>query len=134
MKIIIYQLILLGVVFIPLAAGAENIFIGDPSNKNTYTGNPTDTIKLANPLGDINSFPELIKAILDAAFIIGLPIAVLFIVLAGFRFVWARGNPEQLKTAKRNLLYTVVGIAVFFGAWLITDVIVGTLRTLNVNI
>ncbi|OGC84716.1 hypothetical protein A3F55_02545 [Candidatus Adlerbacteria bacterium RIFCSPHIGHO2_12_FULL_53_18] len=109
-----------------LGGGSDGGIGGGSSNSNF--------VKLSNPLGDIDSFPELIKAILDGTFIIGLPVAVLFIVIAGFRFVWARGNPTELDKAKTNLLYTVVGIAVFFGAWLITEVIVGTLARLNIDI
>ena len=64
---------------------AEQGFINEP--ETGYVNQPSNTVKLSNPLGDIESFPELIKAILDAAIIIGFPIAVLFIVFAGFRFV-----------------------------------------------
>ena len=111
--------------------GRDEVFDDGGLDETFDRGN---SVKLSNPLGDIDSFPELIKAVLDGAFIIGLPVAVLFIVIAGFRFVWARGNPTELEKAKRNLLYTVVGIAVFFGAWLITEVIVGTLARLNIDI
>lgn len=100
-------------------------------------GGPQDsfnnnTVKLQNPLGEGNStFAILIKKLLDAAFIIGLPVAVLFIVLAGFRFIWARGNQTQLTNAKNNLLYTVIGIAVFFGAWLLASVIANTICSIG---
>jgi len=97
-------------------------------------GGSSGMVKLQNPLGNIDSFHELIEKILDAAFIIGLPIAVLFIVLAGFRFVWARGNPTELTKAKTNFLYTIVGIAVFFGAWLIAKVIETTMRSLGIGV
>ena len=95
-------------------------------------GGSSDTVKLANPLGEeTTTFCALIKKVLDAAFILGLPIAVLFIVLAGFRFVLARGNPEKLKVARNNLLYVIIGIAIFFGAWLLARVIADTITTLG---
>ncbi len=92
------------------------------------------TVTLENPLGaDVTTFEKLITKVLDAAFIIGLPIAVLFIVIAGFRFVWARGKPAELEKAKKNLLWTVVGIGVFFGAWTLARIIEATISALKIG-
>jgi len=134
-----YKILIISVLFVlPLMtiaaeAGSTGSFNGSTGGFNGSTGGD-DKVKLCNPLGKISSFPALIEAVLNALFIIGVPVAVLFIVLAGFRFVWARGNPEKLKDAKRNLLFTIIGIAIFFGAVLITKVIVGTLERLGVDI
>ena len=95
------------------------------------TDHVSNKVTLTNPLGNIDSFEGLITAVLDAAFVIGLPIAVLFIVLAGLRFVLARGNQEKLTQAKTNLLYTVIGIAIFFGAWVLAKIIETTVNTLR---
>lgn len=92
-----------------------------------------DTVMLNNPLGNIDSFEELVSALLDAAFIIGLPIAVLFIVLAGARFVLARGNEHKLSDAKLNLQWTVIGIGIFFGAWTFAKIIESTIKALGVG-
>ena len=87
---------------------------------------------MTNPLGNnINSFCGLIKAILGAVIQIGIPVAVLFIVFAGFKFVLARGNPEKLREARQNLLYTLIGIGIFLGAWLIAVVIANTVNSLG---
>lgn len=91
------------------------------------------TVHLENPV-KVKTFPELFKKVLDAAFVIGLPIAVLFIVLAGFRFVAARGNSDKLKTARNNLLWTVIGIAIFFGAWVLANIVANTLCSLGADI
>ena len=84
-----------------------------------------------NPLGDVTDFNTLLKKLLDAAIIIGIPIAVLFIVWAGFKFVFAMGNAEKLKDARRNFLYTIIGIGIFLGAWLIARVLSETIRQLG---
>jgi len=94
---------------------------------NTNGGAPTVT----NPLGSINSFCGLIKSVLGAVIQIGIPVAVLFIVFAGFKFVLARGNPSKLEEAKKNLLYTLIGIGIFLGAWLIAVVIANTVNSLG---
>jgi len=88
-----------------------------------------------NPLGPAGaSFCTLIKAVLNAAMLLGVPVAVLLIIYAGFRFVLAQGNSTKLESARSNFLYTVLGILIFFGAVLISNVIIGTLQAFSVNI
>ncbi len=88
---------------------------------------------LQNPLGKTGSFCQLIKAILNVLILFGIPIATFFVMYAGFRLVMARGNPAALEKAKLNLFYTVVGIAIFLGAWLLGQVIASTIKDLNIN-
>lgn len=93
--------------------------------------NPATSFEVINPL-KFNSICGLIKGLIDAAIVIGIPIAVLFIVYAGFKFVIAQGNSEKLKDARKNFLYTIIGIAIFLGSWVITEVIVNTVKALGV--
>lgn len=88
---------------------------------------------LCNPLGGINSFCKLASALVKAATIIGIPIAVLFIVWAGLKFVLAQGKPADLAAAQKNLMYTLVGIGIFVAASVIAAVIVNTLQGLGVQ-
>ena len=74
----------------------------------------------------------LVKGLLDAVMIIGIPIAVLFIVWAGFKFVLAQGNPGELTEARSNFLHVIIGIGIFVGASLIASIIVNTLGALGV--
>ena len=78
---------------------------------------------LENPL-NIDSFPELFDRIFKAAMVIFIPLAVLFIVYAGLRLILARGRPQELETAKKNLLYTFIGIAIFIMASVIIRVLI----------
>lgn len=93
-----------------------------------YNPNFALTATLENPLGeggdiDILTFlASLFKTMIKFM----LPILVLFTVYSGFLFVKARGNSDELKVAKQNFLYVVIGAAVVFGAWLIAKVIAGT--------
>ncbi|MEK7662372.1 MAG: TrbC/VirB2 family protein [Patescibacteria group bacterium] len=79
-----------------------------------YGGTPG--AKLQNPLKDINDIPTLIVAILDVVVKVGGYIAVLALIYAGFMFVKARGNREELETAKRSFFYIVIGVAVLLAA------------------
>jgi uncharacterized membrane protein (GlpM family) len=88
--------------------------------------------EIRNPL-KVSNFCDLVKIVLQAILIIGMPIAVVFLVLVGLKFVLAQGNPEKLKKAQENLLYTVIGIAIFLGAWAIAKVIATTLAALGAS-
>lgn len=92
------------------------------------------TGKITNPLGNISSVSQFIEALLKAVVKIGLPLAVLFVVLAGFKFISAQGNPEQLATARRNFIHVVIGIAIFIGAWALAQLILQTLKDIGVNV
>jgi hypothetical protein len=91
---------------------------------------PAGQYEVKNPLG-VGSFCGLIKALLRAVIAIGIPIAVLFIVYAGFKFVIAQGKPDKLREARQNLMYTFIGIAIFLGAWLLAMVIANTVNELG---
>ena len=111
-----------------LAAGTSDL--GLPSGtSDCKNGTPG---KLCNPLS-VNNFCDLIKVVLEAILVIGMPIAVLFLVYVGFKFIVAQGNPEKIKEAQQNLLNTVIGIAIFLGAWTIAKVIQATLVGLGAS-
>jgi hypothetical protein len=90
---------------------------------------------LNNPLGNA-TICSLFVGILNAFMILGAPIAVVFVIIAGAKFVLARGKsegPNGLTAAKSNLLWTLVGIAIFFGAIVITQVIFKTVTSFLSN-
>ena len=87
---------------------------------------------LENPL-QVSNFCDLLKVVLNALIIIGLPVAVVFLVLVGFQFIIAQDNAGRLGTAAKNLRNTVIGIAIFLGAWTIAEVIKATLQALGVT-
>jgi hypothetical protein len=86
--------------------------------------------KLKNPL-KFDSIPDLLAQLLDLVVMVAVPIAILFLIYAGFLFVSARGSEEKLTKAKSVLLYTVVGIALIVGAALLANVIQGTVDQLQ---
>lgn len=113
-----------------LAAGYGDSTGASFGSPPSQVGAPTSPTTLQNPLG-VSSFCGLIKKLLQAALDIGIPVSVLFIVYAGFRFVLARGNPEALKEARQNFVWTLVGIAIFLGAWLLATVVANTINALQ---
>ena len=112
----------------------------DPSGTVSGQINPSGTVSgncgfnngiftFCNTL-NINSICGLIKQLLSVFLTIGTPIAVLFLVYAGFLFVIARGNSAKLNLAKSNFVHVVLGIAIFLGAWLMGQVIANTINAI----
>lgn len=106
-----------------------SLFLGavaqlSPTNATAQGG----TIK--NPI-EANTFLELVEAIARAITAIGIPLVAIFLVWAGFLFVTARGNEEQLKRAKTTFFWALVGGAVVIGAWALAVAIVNFARGLG---
>src|SRR3989338_11149572 len=90
----------------------------------------TITPTLENPLSADTLFCFL-KDILDVFLTIGIIIAVLFMVYAGFLFVTARGKDQQLTEAKKAFLGAVIGTAIIMGVWVLAKAIVGTINAIR---
>ncbi len=84
---------------------------------------------LENPL-QTQTVSDFIAGALKALVVIALPIITLFIVVAGFMFVFARGNESKLEKAKENFVYVVIGALLILGAWVIATMIGGTVSQL----
>lgn len=53
-------------------------------------------------------------------------IAVLIIVLAGFKYITSAGDPQGVASARKAIIYAIVGLIVCFSAWsIVTFVIKG---------
>jgi type IV secretory pathway VirB2 component (pilin) len=88
---------------------------------------------LDNPLKS-NSILCFIEDIVDALTYLAIPVIVIFIIIAGFKFVTAGGNEEKIGEAKRMALYTVIGAAIVLGASLLSDILINTAINLGVEI
>ena len=122
-----------------VAAQTGGGIFSPPSGGGTVSpptgGGGNSIFSIQNPLGGgIDSFCKLIKALFNVILLFGIPIATFFVMYSGFRLVMARGNPEALKRARLNLFYTMAGIAIFLGAWILAQVISATIKDLNVNV
>jgi hypothetical protein len=95
------------------------------------SGSGSQTI--TNP-AKAESIGEFVALILRAVMAIGIPIAIIFIVLAGFKFITAQGSPQALAEARSNFVYTVIGIAIFIGASALAELVMATLRQIGVNV
>ncbi len=85
---------------------------------------------IKNPI-KADNIEELLKDLLDIIIQIGIPVLVIMFIYTGFLFVKARGNKDEINTAKQALLWTVIGAAIILGAFVISEVIQGTITSLK---
>jgi hypothetical protein len=82
---------------------------------------------IQNPLNaSYSTIPTFIAGFLKVMVQIGLPIVALFLLLSGFQFIKARGNPEKLNDAKNNFVYVIIGASLILGAWVLATLIGNT--------
>lgn len=116
------------------------IQVGDqPTNNNTNTtGNPNANVNtntsaafidldqkiddFVNPL-QIDTLPQLLGTILRILFALTGMIAVVIIIVAGFRMVLASGNTDQLTKARSAITWAIVGLIVSLMAFSIVAII-----------
>lgn len=85
---------------------------------------------LVNPLQNIDSFPDLLNAIIGAIVDIGFIVLILMLVFVGFKFVAAQGREEELRNARSALVWTVIGGLILLGAEAISLVVQSTAEAL----
>ncbi len=71
----------------------------------------------------ITTIEGLLVAILNIFIIIATPIIVLFIIYAGFLYVTAQGNIQQVQQATRALTYAIIGAILVLGSVALAQII-----------
>ncbi len=104
----------------------SKVFAQSVGGNGTGGGTGCPTGQLCNPLKS-QSITEFLLKIIDVLLVFALPIIILYIMYAGFLFTTAKGNSEQIGTARSALLWAVVGGVIVLGARLIISVIQGTI-------
>ena len=87
------------------------------------------TVTLDNPLKNVSSIEGLLVAILNIVEILMIPVIVFFIILAGFKYVTARGNSTKVEEATRALTYAIIGGVLILAAGAISDIIQSTVES-----
>jgi len=78
---------------------------------------------IPNPIG-ATTFTEIATNVAKYLTIyIAPPIVTIMILVAGFYFLTAGENPERVKTARKIILWTVIGYAIILISWGATSII-----------
>ena len=86
---------------------------------------------LINPLGQGATLSSFVSSILQLVVKIGSIVIIFMIIYVGFLFVVARGESGKIITARRALLYTLIGALVLLGAQAIALGIQATVQALS---
>ncbi len=87
------------------------------------TTSNTQTLQLISPdkLPQTCAQQSTLNQIFSDAFVILGAIAILMIVIAGLRYIFARGDAEKVKQAKNVILYSVIGLVISASAYSIVN-------------
>ena len=71
-------------------------------------------LSIANPfgIGALDTFQNLFDAVITFLYYIGGPIVVTMILYAGFKFLFAKGDPGKVTEAKNILWYAIIGLVI----------------------
>jgi hypothetical protein len=86
--------------------------------------------KFPNPIR-ATSLSGLLRDLMKIVIQLGAIAVVFFLILAGFKFVTARGDTKQIESARSTLTWTVVGGMIVLGAQVIAEAIQGTVNELR---
>ena len=100
-----------------------------PGTQTTGAAPGTPSGTLQNPL-NAQSLQQLLQEVLAYVQIIGGIFLTLMLVVVGFLFVVAQGNPEKVSQARSALLWTAIGGLLLLGAEGLSIVISSTVQAL----
>lgn len=89
---------------------------------NVQAAAAADAVQVPNPIGKPN-LGGVIFGIVNALLIFAGAVAVLFLIIGGFRYVVSTGNPEQVEGAKKTILYAILGLIIIFVAYVLVVLI-----------
>ncbi len=81
-------------------------------------------------LASVDSVPELLEKALSLLVQVGTILLVFFLVLTGFKFVAAQGNPGAIEEARSSLTWVVIGGMLLLGAQALSMVIAAAVTSL----
>jgi len=95
-----------------------------PINKAlaTHGGAHNTGGSLGNPL-KFDSFGQILEAIANFLLVVGVPIAVLFIIIGAFQLLTSGGNENRISSGKKSIYWAVIGLVILLLARGITVII-----------
>jgi hypothetical protein len=80
-----------------------------------YTANPA----LGPEPAQIGHFNTIFSTILNLATALGLLVVFIMLLLGGFSYLTAGGDPKAMEGAKNTITYALMGLALMIAAWFI---------------
>lgn len=77
-----------------------------------------DVPPIPNPLLSFEP-GNLLAQVINSLLLWGGAVALVFIIIGGFRFIISMGNPEGVEKARHTVMYAVLGLIIIFLAYII---------------
>jgi lysylphosphatidylglycerol synthetase-like protein (DUF2156 family) len=74
---------------------------------------------------------SVLSSVINALLLFAGAVAVLFLIIGGFRYVVSAGSPDQVEGAKKTILYAIVGLIIIFIAFVLVQLIQNYLGVTN---
>ena len=75
-----------------------------------------------------STLPDLINTISSVILLLVGIVAVLFLIIGGFRYITASGVPEQVQSAKGTIMYAIIGIMVALLSYAIVQYVITQIK------
>lgn len=110
------------------AACGGGSFFGFPTWHKYLEGSTTtvDGVEVCTPrFTSINDIWSIGLAIIEILLRVAILAAIVYVMLGGFKYITARGNPDKLNTAKTSIVDALIGMAVAIVATAVVSFIAG---------
>lgn len=87
---------------------------------------------IINPFVGWDSLQDVIARLINIAMLAAGLVAVIYLIIGGFRYVTSGGNAEQIEAAKATILNAIIGLIVIFISFLLVNYILNALHIQNV--
>ncbi len=67
----------------------------------------------------------IVASILSGVYQISAIVAVLTLVIAGIRYITSDGDPSRAQSARKGIIYSLIGLVIIGSAFIITGVVIG---------
>ncbi len=81
-----------------------------------------------SPFGPTTGLTGVIGQAITLAFGVAAIVAVIYLIIGGFSYVTAGGNPEAVEAAKTTIVNAVIGLLVILASYLIVNFILDSLN------
>lgn len=72
---------------------------------------------------DVTKIQTFIENIIQVLVTLSGLVAVVFIVWGGIGYITSSGNPEALEKSKKTILYSVIGLTLVLGAFVLSNIV-----------
>ena len=122
-KFLIFIFSFLAVFFAPVSTIAQAV-------TSMPTNVPIDAPKGAIPVNtvDITKIPQFV---LNLLFLIGIIVAIAFLIFGGIRWIFSRGDKAAVDAARGHIVAAIVGLIIVVSAFVIVNVVFSLLGVQN---